>query len=268
MPDFALVSPPESPRKARCLDELIEASIARLRAFEPAEGYWLSDSYGKDSCVLRWIAQQAGVRFDAHYQRTSVDPPELVRFGREHHPDTIIERPAMTMWKLIEKELYPPSARGSNNNGRYCCKVLKEQGGNGRRVLTGVRWDESRARQRWMVENYIEARQTLLINPILDWTERDIWSLIHRERIPYCELYNQGMFRLGCICCPLQGSKGMQWDAARWPKYAEAYRRTFDRVIAIRKERDMRCTWSDGADMFNWWVRNEPEHGQGCFLYE
>ena len=58
----------------------VETAIERLKAFEPPEGYWLAFSGGKDSVVVKALADMAGVKYEAHYQNTSVDPPELVQF--------------------------------------------------------------------------------------------------------------------------------------------------------------------------------------------
>ena len=63
----------------------VQTAIDRLRNFEPPEGYHLAFSGGKDSQCIYHLAQMAGVKFDAHYNMTSVDPPELIYFIREHN---------------------------------------------------------------------------------------------------------------------------------------------------------------------------------------
>lgn len=128
------------------LSEKVKASIERLRAFEPknGEGYYLAFSGGKDSVVCKALMDMAGVKYDATYRVTSVDPPELVRFIKEKHPDVRREIPhdrdgkPITMWNLIPKKLLPPT-----RVVRYCCAALKESGGDGRMIVTGVRWAES-----------------------------------------------------------------------------------------------------------------------------
>ena len=54
-----------------------EISIQRLKDFEPKEGYYVAFSGGKDSVVLLDIVKRSGVKFDAHYNITGIDPPEL-----------------------------------------------------------------------------------------------------------------------------------------------------------------------------------------------
>lgn len=127
----------------------VEKAIKRLQLYEPPEGYYLCFSGGKDSVVIKALADMAGVKYDAHYSISSVDPPELVRFIKDKHPDVIFDRHydkegrPVTMWSLIAKNTMPPT-----RVVRYCCEYLKETGGKGRLKVTGVRWDESTKRKK------------------------------------------------------------------------------------------------------------------------
>lgn len=128
----------------------VEKAIMRLQAYEPEEGYFLCFSGGKDSCVIKALADMAGVKYDAHYSVASVDPPELVRFIKDYHPDVIFDIPhdkdgkPISMWSLIPKKSMPPT-----RIVRYCCQYLKENNGHGkgRLKVTGVRWAESTRRK-------------------------------------------------------------------------------------------------------------------------
>ena len=126
------------------LEAKVSKSIERLKAFEPEEGYYLAFSGGKDSVVCKRLLDMAGVKYDATYRITSVDPPELVQFIKDKHPDVKREFPRykdgsiVTMWNMIPKKLMPPT-----RINRYCCQYLKESGGDGRMCVTGVRWAES-----------------------------------------------------------------------------------------------------------------------------
>ena len=127
----------------------VETAILRLQTYEPPEGYYLCFSGGKDSVVIKALADMAGVKYDAHYSISSVDPPELVRFIKDVHPDVALDHARdkdgniVTMWNLIPKHTMPPT-----RVVRYCCEHLKEHGGKGRLKVTGVRWDESVRRKK------------------------------------------------------------------------------------------------------------------------
>lgn len=93
----------------------VEVAIKRLQLFEPEGGYYLAFSGGKDSVVIKALADMAGVKYDAHYNVTSVDPPELVQFIRIYYPDVEWEYPRykdgtrITMWNLIPRKKMPPT---------------------------------------------------------------------------------------------------------------------------------------------------------------
>lgn len=259
----------------------LEMSIDRIKSFEPRGGYYLAFSGGKDSIVCYYLLKMAGVKFDAHYNNTTVDPPELIRFIRKEYPDVEWNKPEKTMWKLIEEKLMPPSRRV-----RYCCDVLKEGGGEGRFVVTGVRWAESARRKntrkavefdkygseskkaandrliflnsdndekRMMIET-CQIRGKHMLNPIIDWEDWEVWEFIKSSNLNYPELYDQGFCRLGCIGCPLQRPDGIIRDFLKWPRYRAEYIKAFEKMIAARKEKGLKTEWETGEDVMNWYI--------------
>ena len=138
------------------LNDKVEKSLERLKTFCPPEGYYLAFSGGKDSVVCKRLLDMAGCKYHAVYRVTSVDPPELVRFIKNQHPDVKREVPRyaddyrnpklagkpITMWNLIPEKMMPPT-----RIARYCCDKLKESGGIGEITVTGVRWAESENRK-------------------------------------------------------------------------------------------------------------------------
>lgn len=67
----------------------VEKSLAALRLFAPKDGspYWGAFSGGKDSVVIKALAEEAGVPVKWHYNVTTIDPPELLSFIKENHSD-------------------------------------------------------------------------------------------------------------------------------------------------------------------------------------
>lgn len=133
----------------------VESAIEKIQSFakvfDHGEGYFLAFSGGKDSVVIKKLADMAGVKYDAHYSLTTVDPPELVLFIKKEYPDVLIDKhywkkdgvtvkagQQVTMWNLIPEKKMPPT-----RTMRYCCQALKESAGDGRLTMTGVRWAES-----------------------------------------------------------------------------------------------------------------------------
>lgn len=130
------------------LQSKIDNSIALLRKTESLalemsdKGFYLAFSGGKDSQCLYHVANMAGVKFEAHYNLTTLDPPEPVRFIKSHYPDVIIDLPRKTFWQLcLEKGLLP------TQRVRFCCAELKETHGAGTCTLVGIRHAESSRRR-------------------------------------------------------------------------------------------------------------------------
>jgi len=67
-----------------------ERAIEFIRQHEPPDGYFLGFSGGKDSVVLYDLTVKAGVKFQAYYSATGIDPPELVKFIRDNYGGAVI----------------------------------------------------------------------------------------------------------------------------------------------------------------------------------
>lgn len=57
----------------------------------------------------------------------------------------------------------------------------------------------------------------MLISPIIDWTDDDVWTFLNTLQIEHCELYDQGWKRIGCIGCPMSSAKQKIIENKRWP---------------------------------------------------
>ncbi len=261
------------------LKDKVEVAIERLRYFEPPEGYYLAFSGGKDSVVIYDLAVKAGVKFDAHYNLTGIDPPELVQFIRQYYPTVIWNRPHYTMWHGIQEHGMP------SRYIRWCCAELKELAGDGRRIITGVRWDESvRRSKRKMLEPCNKGKGKYYLNPIIDWTcdmktkdkmfikEGDVWNYILGNNLPYCSLYDENFTRLGCVLCPMATKENTIRELNRFPKLAEAWHRACIRRFESRQDLEFYHRFSDAETYWQWWLSREniisEDQPTECFMFE
>lgn len=254
-------------------------------------------SGGKDSDAMLELFHRAGIPFEVHNSHTTADAPQTVRHIRkvfksleEKLIKCEIEMPKykcehITMWKLIPLKLMPPTRQF-----RYCCQVLKETGCANRYIATGVRWAESRKRKEreefekigatkasrekftsimLMNDNDANRRMNelcmqknkMVVNPIIDWKDSDIWEFINSEHIETCDLYKCGYDRVGCIGCPMAGKKRYK-EFADFPKYKQSYIRAFERMLDVRKEKGLETQWETGEDVFKWWMNDGNLDGQ------
>ena len=64
----------------------------------------------------------------------------------------------------------------------------------------------------------IHGKESLLISPIIYWTEKDVWEFLNNVvKVPHCSLYDEGWHRIGCICCPMSSHKQKMIENERWP---------------------------------------------------
>lgn len=275
---------------------------ARLSLHRYGKPLLITYSGGKDSQVLVALAERSGIDFEVVNSHTTADAPETVYFIREQFRqmegrgiNCTIEKPRYkgkptSMWSLIPQKMMPPTRLV-----RYCCSVLKENVGRNRFIATGVRWDESSRRKnsRGVMElmhrdadkriilmgdndekrklfESCELKGKMTVNPIVDWTDDDVWDYIHSERLPVNSLYCEGWKRVGCIGCPLAKRGGRQREFMRWPKYEELYVAAFDRMLEARKKRNLESEgkkfaaddWQTGRDVFRWWMEDKNVAGQ------
>lgn len=79
----------------------------------------------------------------------------------------------------------------------------------------------------------IHGKESLLISPIIHWTEQDVWEFLNDVvKVPHCLLYDEGWHRIGCIGCPMSSFKQKTLENERYPHVKRGWLR------AIKKIRD------------------------------
>ena len=291
--------PPSLREKMNHSAELLRRAEKLALAYDPQDGYYLAFSGGKDSQALYHMAQLVGVKFKAHMNFTSVDPPEVIRFVRHQYPDVHTIPPKDSIYNIALKKGFLPTMLA-----RWCCKQYKEGAGTGKVTLIGIRRDESTKRaKRNEVETSnklfsgtlegldeyreqrlagrrrkprgvnitnatgertlgcISGKETLLISPLLYWTERDVFAFLNMLGVPHCSLYDEGFHRIGCINCPMASSKQKLRENERWP---HVKRNWIKAIMAIRRGDGKHNYYKDlplegderqcAEALYDWWI--------------
>lgn len=206
----------------------------------------------------------------------------------------------ITMWNLIPKKKMPPTRLV-----RYCCATLKETSTPNRICAVGVRASESTGRKGRDIfatrgatkkdayyslehskEVFEESKEldpiwdctlikqmrenkNIIVNPIYEWTDSDIWEYIRENNIKYNPLYNRGYKRVGCIGCPMASYKEINKEFEEYPKIKDAYIRAFQRMIdQYDDERKSKMDWESGQDVFDWWIEKYKHEIKGQMTIE
>lgn len=255
-------------------DDKLEIAEELLQMYQPKDRpYFGCFSGGKDSIVIKEVARLAGVNVVWHYSVTTIDPPELVRFIKKYHAEVIFDVPKVNFFEAAKVRGFP------TRRARWCCEEYKEsRSPEGSTLILGVRSAESpRRKATWKEVTVHTKTHQYAISPILNWSDEDVWEFIKSHKLPYCELYDQGFKRIGCVGCPMSYRKGFELD--RYPHFDRRWRKLFHdvwdrRTGSLQKPKlwrdpltgelkQVQLIWFgdqyfDNADeMYEWWRSND-----------
>lgn len=270
-----------SDERKKDLENKVARSIERLKiADEMSRKYYNQPLYvclsgGKDSCVLTQLVIESGLDVIFSNSHTTVDTPETVYFIREEMKrlrelgyKTQILKPKLSMWKLISDK----------HNGmlpyrtvRYCCLYFKERpvvADKRAFIVTGVRWSESSQRstrmefeaQASVKKNAVriaandnelsrklfedcKLRGERICNPIIDWTDRDVWDYLNWKKVKVNVMYALGWKRIGCVGCPMTNLGEREVLFAIYPQYKRAYINAVKRGVVNVLETNKPVKW-------------------------
>jgi phosphoadenosine phosphosulfate reductase len=119
-------------------------------------------------------------------------------------------------WRAFEErfgsniEVMEARSDGEPWTADRCCGAAKvdalERGLEGVEAwITGIRREQAPGRARASKLERDERRGIWKVNPLADWTEKDLWRYINRHDLPYHPLHDQGYASIGCAPCTQPG---------------------------------------------------------------
>ena len=220
-----------------------------LRKFNSKfEKYHCAFSGGKDSIVLEYLLRLAACNYDLFFYDNVLNFPEIRRFIRLQYPHTIFLKPKYNFLQLVErKKILPTSIK------RYCCQYFKECFVSKSIILTGIRRDESCHRsnryEMEILQSDFYKGNKVLLNPLLDLTNQDIWSIIKEYNITVPDLYDK-YNRVGCVGCPMSNHKSKEL-LIDYPKFGNMWYKAACRVFELNPQ-----NFTSGRDVFEWYLSN------------
>lgn len=128
-------------------------------------------------------------------------------------------------YKKVEKMV---NEKGMNlfyesvENRKLCCHIRKieplHRALKGMDIwITGLRREQSVTRNNNQLLELDENNHgRLKLNPLIDWTEDEVWKFISKHKIPYNPLHDQGFPSIGCLPCTRAVQPGEDVRAGRW----------------------------------------------------
>ena len=120
-----------------------------------------------------------------------------------------------------------------------------------------------------MIEQCYRTQKTL-INPIIDWTDDDIWEFSKAENIKQNPLYIQcggTKKRLGCILCPMARMEDRLNDLKDYPKIAECYIKAFDKMLENMPDQS-KLSWKNGTEVMDWWLYGNKDTDENQISFD
>jgi phosphoadenosine phosphosulfate reductase len=163
-------------------------------------------------------------RYGFCYEVLSPDTHELEEMVHAHGPNLFYRSVELRKLCCAVRKTRP-LRRVLSTADAWMCGLRREQSVT-RRSVEKVEWDETFG--------------LLKINPLVDWTEQQVWEYIRENEIPYHPLHDQGFPSIGCASCTRAVEPGEDIRAGRWwwesPEHKECGLHVRDgRVIGGRK---------------------------------
>jgi phosphoadenosine phosphosulfate reductase len=109
----------------------------------------------------------------------------------------------------------------SIENRKQCCHIRKieplKRAFSGLDVwICGLRRSQSITRNEVQIVEWDENNGLIKLNPLVDWTEEQVWAYIQENKVPYNRLHDKGFPSVGCQPCTRAIEKGEDLRAGRW----------------------------------------------------
>ncbi len=152
------------------------------------------------------------------------------------HPETYDVMDATNLKYNIKLDVYFPNEndvqelyKSQGVNGQYesienrktCCGIRKieplKRALKGLDIwFTGLRAAQSVTRTDMKLVEWDEGFKLIKVNPLILWSEKDVWDYIKEHKVPYNKLHDKGFPSIGCAPCTRAVKDGEDIRAGRW----------------------------------------------------
>jgi phosphoadenosine phosphosulfate reductase len=200
--------------------------ISRLQQLEASHSpSTFACSFGAEDMVLLDVIATHVPKIEVFTLDTGRLPEEthaLLDTVRDKYPVSIRtyfpESPSVQAW--VEQN-GPNAFYRSVAQRLQCCHIRKVEPlaralAEKKSWVTGLRREQSAARQNLEIEAWDETHGLIKLNPLLEWTGEEVWSYINTHGVPYNALHDRGYPSIGCAPCTRAVAAGEDGRSGRW----------------------------------------------------
>ena len=186
----------------------------------------MATAFGPEGCVILHMLAEIDPRVRVFNLDTGYQFAETLELR-----DRIAARYGIEV-EMVRAETTIPEYEAANGGPVYlydtdrCCQARKIVPL--RRAVEGydawisaIRADQSSHRARASVVGWDSKFDLVKINPLLNWTKRDVWAFIVTHDVPYNPLHDRGYPSIGCWPCTKAVGQGEDERAGRWAGQAK-----------------------------------------------
>lgn len=217
----AAIQTTEIEHLARRLETMKPEAILEWAVERYAPKLAMTSSFGAEGIVLIDKLARIAPRTPILYLDTGfhfATTEELKEQVRERYGLNVIELRASLS---VEEQNAVHGEKLYERDSDACCRIRKVEPL--RRALAGydawiaaLRRDGSPTRAGIAKIEWSARHNAVKLNPIADWTRRDVWDYIMRNRLPYNRLHDEGYTSIGCQPCTRPVAAGAHERSGRW----------------------------------------------------
>ncbi len=186
----------------------------------------MATAFGPEGCVILYLLSKIEPRVHVFNLDTGYQFPETLalrdEIARRYGIEVELKRDRRTV-EEYEAEHGGPLYK---TNPDQCCfdrkvQVLREASRGWSAWMSAIRRDQSPDRAKAPIVGWDRKFGLVKINPLANWTKKDVWKLITDEKIPYNSLHDSGYTSIGCWPCTRAVMFGEDERAGRWSGFAK-----------------------------------------------
>ena len=206
-------------------NDRLDATLATLREAEQLSPAALATSLGVEDMLLLDLIARHALKIDAFTLdtgRLAAQTHDLIARAEERYRRRI--RVMFPLTDAVQQYVRINGVNGfflSKPQRQDCCEIrklepLKRALAGKKSWVTGLRREQSEARAQVVRREEDVTFGLIKFNPLIEWTEQEVWDYVRAHDVPYSPLHDQGYPSIGCAPCTRAVAPGEPARAGRW----------------------------------------------------